>query len=66
MLKTSFYIHKYYDVRKKLSNQRNFSPLVFFFWFLLSGWWTRYKIKPTFLKLFKTVTVAKWCTEFPV
>lgn len=66
MLKTSVYIHKYYGVRKKHSNQRNFSPIVFFFCFLLLGGWTRYKIKHTFLKLFVTVTVAKWCTEFPV
>jgi len=52
MLKTSFYIHKYFGIRKKLSNQRNFSPLVFFFWFLLSGGVDKVQDKTYFFETF--------------
>lgn len=66
MPKASVCRYKYCRIHKKTCNQRNFLPLVFFFCFFTGKGWTRYKIKPTFLKLFKTFTVAKWCTEFPV
>ncbi len=66
MLKASVCIYKYFGIHKKIhltSGILHFSVLFLVF---AVGGWTRYKIKHTFLKLFVTVTVAKWCTEFPV